>query len=309
MKVAIIGAGICGLYLAKNLAEKNHTVSVFEKRNKIGKVACSGLFSSRILELIPESKELITNQINSAFIYFPKKTVRIDFSKPFFTMSHYDLDNLMYELALRSGANVYFNEEKGIDIKGFDRIIGTDGANSRVRKELNLPTIKYKSGIQVFTSEKSDSQFVETWPTKEGGFIWKIPRGEETEYGIIGSVRSSASLLNKFLSDHKIASEKLSSAMIPFGFSLPNSSHITLCGDSAGMIKPWSGGGVVWGLKAANILIKHFPNFNRYHGEANLFYGPRIFVTGIATKLVYFFGYHIPWLLPKTVRVEGDYLM
>ena len=309
MKVAIVGAGICGLYIAKNLAEKGHEISVFERRKNIGKAACSGLFSSRILQLIPESEKLATNHINAAFIYFPKKTIRLDFSVPFLVMSHAALDRMMYQMAVEKGVKIFLGEEKGIDIKGFDRIIGADGANSRIRKELNLPMAKLKTGIQVFTAQSDSSHFAETWPTEPGGFIWKIPRGEETEYGIIESPRNAALLLNRFLSSHNIKSERLSSATIPFGFRLPSSSYITLCGDSAGMIKPWSGGGVVWGLNAANILIKHFPKFNQYHSEANWFYLPRIIAAGIATKLVYYLGYHIPWMLPKAVKMEGDYLL
>jgi len=62
MKVAIIGAGINGLYLSWKLSEMGHQVTVFEKREKIGKEVCSGLISDRILEFIPESKDLIKNQ-------------------------------------------------------------------------------------------------------------------------------------------------------------------------------------------------------------------------------------------------------
>ena len=56
MKVAIIGAGINGLYLGWKLSEKNHQVTVFERKKQIGEsVVCSGLFSQRILDFIPQS--------------------------------------------------------------------------------------------------------------------------------------------------------------------------------------------------------------------------------------------------------------
>jgi len=83
MKIAIIGAGICGLYLARKLSEKGSEVTVFEKKEKIGKGACSGLFSERILEFIPESEKLIQNQIESVLIHFPKRTLKVKFSRKF----------------------------------------------------------------------------------------------------------------------------------------------------------------------------------------------------------------------------------
>jgi flavin-dependent dehydrogenase len=83
MKVAIVGAGICGLYIAWKLAERGEEVTVFEKREKIGKEVCSGLFSKRILEFIPESQKLIQNQIDSVLIHFPRRNLKIFSNKPF----------------------------------------------------------------------------------------------------------------------------------------------------------------------------------------------------------------------------------
>ena len=108
-KVAIVGAGACGLYLARKLAEKNNEVTVFEKRRIIGKQVCSGLFSQRILNLVPESKELIENRIDYCLIHFPKKTLKIRFAKKFFVMSHAKLDNLLAVLAEKAGAKIILN--------------------------------------------------------------------------------------------------------------------------------------------------------------------------------------------------------
>ena len=106
-KVAIIGGGICGLYLAWKLSEKGYKVTLFEKNKKIGKEACSGLFSKRILDFIPESKKLIQNQIEYALLHFPKKTIRIDFSRNFFVMEHARLDRLVLSLAQKMGLKLF----------------------------------------------------------------------------------------------------------------------------------------------------------------------------------------------------------
>jgi len=184
MKVAIIGAGASGLYLAWKLSEKGHKVIVFEKKEKIGKKVCSGLFSERILDFIPQSQKLIQNQIEHAKIHFPKRTLKISFSKKFFVMNHCELDKLIATLAESSGAKIILNNQIDSIPEGFDRIIGCDGARSQIRKSLGLKDPQFYLGIQGFISKKVDSNFVETWPTKSG-FVWKIPRRKEIEYGII----------------------------------------------------------------------------------------------------------------------------
>jgi flavin-dependent dehydrogenase len=308
MKVAIIGGGICGLYLSWKLSEKGYDVTLFEKKKKIGKEACSGLFSERILDFIPGVEKLIENQIDYTLLHFPQKTLKIKFSRKFFVTSHAHLDRLVAKLGQKSGAKIALNQNITSLPDGFERIIGCDGTLSQVRKSLGLREPGFRMGIQGFVFKKDDSPFVETWPT-ENGFLWKIPRGKEIEYGIIEKPDRAKKIFDHFLREKSISLERIVSATIPQDLIIPDNLRVTLCGDAAGLTKPWSGGGVIWGLIASDILLKNFPDFLKYKKEVKRFFLPRILFSKIVTRLVYFLGFKAPWLLPRNYKIESDFLL
>ena len=308
MKIAIIGGGITGLYLSWKLSKTGFKVTVFEKKKEIGKEACSGLFSKRILEFIPESKRIVQNEIKFVLIHFPKKTITINFSKSFLVINHSLLDKLVADLAKKEGVEIILNHPVDSIPQFFDKVIGCDGPRSVIRKKLNLPELNYRLGILGFISEENSSDFVETWPVKNG-FIWKIPRGQKTEYGIISDPKKAKTLFQDFLKKHNLKIEDQKTGLIPFGFSIPSNSSVTLCGDASGLTKPWSGGGVIWGLNAADILLKNFPDFLKYRKEVKKIFFLKIVFSKIAVKLVYFLGFNAPWLLPEKREIESDFLI
>lgn len=308
MKVAIIGAGINGLYLAKKLADLKNEVTVFDKKKEIGNSVCSGMFSRRLLDFIPESESLAENRIKSVKIHFPKKTIDAFFSKEFLIIDHSKLDKLAASLAQKSGAKIILESHIKEMPKGFDFVIGCDGYDSFVRKSLNLLEPELRLGIQGFTPLTEDKyDYVEVWPQKSG-FIWKIPRGKEIEYGIISKPFTAALLLNNFLKKRSISLNSIKSKLIPQAVIIPRNNKISLCGDAAGLTKPWSGGGVIWGLFAADMLVRNFPDLDKYSKEANGFFSKKVFISKIALKLAYFFGFKFPIIIPKKVKIESDFL-
>ena len=306
--IGIIGGGICGLYLAWKFARLGEKVEVFERKKEIGNEVCSGLFSERILNFLPQSHKLVKNEINSAVIHFPKKDINVRFSKRFFVMSHFELDRLVASLAREAGAEIYLNRNIEELPQGFEKLIGCDGANSVLRRKLNLPNPAFRLGIHGFVKKRTTDSFVDVWPCKDG-FIWKIPRGNEIEYGAIAKPETAKKLLNDFLTKNNISLGNINSKIIPQGLVIPDNQSITLCGDAAGLTKPWSGGGVVWSLIAAEILLKTFPDFSDYRARMKRFFLPKIIFSKSATKLIYFSGFKTPWLLPNSAKIEGDFLL
>ncbi len=346
MKIAIVGAGVCGLYLAKNLAQKGNEVFVFEKKKTIGKACCSGLFSARLFDFFPEARRLETNQIGSCIIDFPKRTIRIKFRPRFSVIDHAQLDLLAGALATQAGANIRTGQN--IDpakleklFSEYDRVIGADGALSTVRDYVckdcagqthadlhglrvsdprKNSSLKFWLGIQGFEQKRDNSDFVETWATKNG-FLWKIPRGNDIEWGIMEKPDLAPKLFNEFIQPgfnpccatgvepRQIKIENIKSAIIPQGLVIPKNKKITLCGDASGLTKPWSGGGVIWNLTQADQLLKNFPDFIQYRKDATRFFNLRIMAGKAAKFCAYTAGFHFPWIIPQNINLDGDYLL
>ncbi len=326
MRVGIIGAGPIGSYLGQKLSESGEEVFIFEKKRSVGKEACSGLISSRLWDHVPKKKLLIENKINYSVLHFKNKSVKINFNPEMHVVSRTKLDKYFVKRAEKSGARIFKNHElrrvfhfknhrpqisvqnkRKTKVFEFDRLIGCDGSDSSVRKQMKLSQPKMRTGIIVYKNKRDKSNFVDIWPTNNG-FTWRLPRGKKTEYGILEDIHNAKREFNKFSRKNKVSRKKLISSLVPQGLITSGSNNVALCGDAAGLTKPWSGGGIIWGLRAADMLVESFPNIQRYNRKLNKTFSPRIFYSKLVEKLIKFTANNIHQLIPKELTIDSDWV-
>jgi digeranylgeranylglycerophospholipid reductase len=318
LKVAVVGGGVIGLYISWKLSEAGHIVSLFDKKKEdtLGKKCCSTLVSERIKDFIPITKECIENKISHCVINFPKGKVKLNFNPKHLALNRELLIDILLDLNKKNGTRIILGQEIKKVPQGFDRVIGCDGAFSVVRRSLNLPDPKIKNGIQAYSLIKSNSSTVETFTYSDiFGFCWKIPKGNKIEYGALGNQLEVKKKIDKIFAINGVEKDYLLAAAIPCprfplfkaGLIFPKERDITLCGDAMGLTKPWSGGGIIWGLHAADILIKTFPDFKKYKKETVRFFKFKIIKGQISNYLVQTIGKRFPIILPKEMTYDNDF--
>ena len=307
-KIAIVGSGIIGIYIALRLKEKGFDVFLYDKKKEedLGFKPCSTLVSERIKQFLCFSDDCIENTINVCKIHFPKKTIELHFNPKHLVLNRDKLIKEQLVLLKERGVELRLGEEiKSIPVE-FDYVIGCDGPFSIVRKELGLKDPEMKIGMQVFVDKKDNANFTDTFPIKSG-FLWKIPKGDCVEYGILSKSLKAKDILMDFLNKENTEEKKVFAAPVPLGMIFSKDKRVALCGDAMGLTKPWSGGGIIWSLYAASALVETFPDFKEYERKVRQFFRYKMLKGRMANKLVNFIGFSFPYIIPSKINYDNDF--
>lgn len=277
---AVVGVGPPGARFARRAAERGHRVVAFEQGELGRPLACSGHVSLDVWDYVPESarEDLFQNEIRGARFHlggadsrpyaFYKRTPVSN------AIDRVGLDRTLAGLAQDAGADVRDHHtvtgvDEGSDhvevsVKGPDgeftvaarMVVGSDGPRSRVRRELGLPEPgEFLHGVLAFDPEPDDADFVDVHLTVPGFFAWRIPRGDAgVEYGLAASPgRDVGAMFDDLVADYGVDVEHRCSGAIPIG---PPETVTTrrglLLGDAAGQTKPFTGGGILYGMRSAD---------------------------------------------------------
>ena len=271
--VLIAGAGPVGLYLADLLGKSGLSATVLEEHERIGSPNhCSGLVSRNLDSFVKPSREWIEHEVSGAVIRCGNSFVRL--RKP--RTAAYVIDRSRFDASLAEGLDVALGVrvegvsagEEGVaqgkgDISVKTRrgtfrskiLIGCDGANSIVARYFGSRPKKLLMGVIGITKEENYSENVEIIIDKKAspdGFFWKIPRGRTTEYGLFSNNVDFLDLERFF----GLKGYERRAGLIPLGPGKTYFPRTLLVGDAAGMSKPWSGGGLIYGFTAARIAAK-----------------------------------------------------
>lgn len=278
---AVVGMGPPGAHFARRAAQKGYDVVGFE-RGEVGQpLACSGHVSRDIWDYLPDSarEELLQNEIIGARFHLGGPGSK---AYPFYkqepvsnVINRIALDRMLADLATEAGATVRdehtvtgleeghrsveltVRNSEGEETVEARMVVGADGPRSTVRRQLGLPDPdELLSGVLVHTTEADHGDFVDVHVNVPTFFGWRIPRGEAgVEYGLAAPPEYDITgRLDDLLAGYGVESYERFAGAIPIGPpETVTSRRGFLLGDAAAQTKPFTGGGILYGLRAAEV--------------------------------------------------------
>lgn len=280
--VSIVGAGVIGLTLARELASRGIDTTVYDSKRSVSEGAekASGIFSVAGLGRsgIPY-KDALVNTLDGATLWAGKESLRIKSKETkAYVLDRGVLAELCKKEAEAAGANVILG--KRLDRKALLEIasdkdnilVGADGAVSTVASVFNFPStnehiLTYKAEYDHASIE--DRHMVGLYFSNKIAyrfFGWSCPYADDRiELGIGISSRAkitSTAAFKKFVESGMVDSV-VGNARQRNGFAsiIPLTArtrtvkgNVALVGDAAGQVKATTGGGVIFGALCAKSL-------------------------------------------------------
>jgi digeranylgeranylglycerophospholipid reductase len=291
--VLVIGAGPAGLLATNEIAKRGYAVTVLEEHAKVGEPDhCAGLLSTSGLKRlgIKPPQEIIQNTVEGARIYSPGGfSITIERGKREANVINRRLfDAWLASRAKDAGAEVITQAKAQEVLRENGRINGilvktdnntemmakafviAEGSRCLLSGKLKFPIVPKSSKHPAFQYEVSgvdiEENIVEMFYGKNvapGFFAWIIPLGENRARIGLATQDRAKPRLDNLMSHHKIISSRMKGAKIERSLGgivlvgMPISKMVientVVVGDTAGIVKATTGGGVILGGITAKV--------------------------------------------------------
>ncbi|MEM1661880.1 MAG: NAD(P)/FAD-dependent oxidoreductase [Desulfurococcaceae archaeon] len=289
-EVAVVGAGPAGLLTA--LFINNYDIKVFEEHRHVGiPKHCAGFVGLETYKILTalSSKEILDRAFDSVVFHTPRGSFKIDFPKPFiFRVNRPLLEEKLLDRVLSKGVEVNFgskvkpaNKPGSIVIDGyeysFEWIIASDGLCSYFRRKYLGFKTRFLYGLNALFRQKGsvDEVHIIYSDLTPCFFTWYATTSDG--YGFLGygshgyvDLFKISRLVEKKVGVKLLERIEIYGGLIPFGVMLrkPVLNNVLFIGDSAYMIKPYTGGGLGIISRLAPIMGMSIDkgNFTEYLG-------------------------------------------
>lgn len=279
----VVGAGPAGSRFAQQAATGGDDVLVLE-RGEIGRpLACSGHVSTDIWDYLPEGArdEILQNEIIGARFHVDgpgSRSYRFYRDDPISNViDRVGLDRTLATAAVEAGAEIRTRHTvTGIETEADHvriryriggtietvraaMVVGCDGPGSRVRTALGLADpVELLTGLLGFDQTSDSGDYVDVHLIAPRFFAWRIPRGDAgVEYGLAAPPNAiPRDRFDRFTAAYGATIETVCSGAIPIGPpDRVTGSRGLLIGDAAAQTKPFTGGGILYGMRAADHAV------------------------------------------------------
>ena len=295
MNIAIIGAGPVGCYAGYLLAKSgHHQVSIYEQKSQLGiPIQCTGLLTSDFNQFNLDLTSSLVNTFSSLTVNSPSQQLKLQQTE--YLVCRQKFDNYLADLAKEAGVKMYLNhhflrkENDYLVIKNRftnnqptnnlptliqikpDVVIAADGPLSPVAKAYGFyhPERKNYVGIQTIIKGNFAPQEYQTFFGKESCpdlFAWIVPESDKLARVGLASIKNTRFYFNNFIKKNNFQVQEITSGIIPFYHPQQQlqKDNCYLLGDAAGFVKATTLGGIIPGMKQAEILADCLNNHKNY---------------------------------------------
>jgi geranylgeranyl reductase family protein len=280
----VVGAGPAGSRFARRAAEEGYDVLAFEQGEVGDPLACSGHVSTDIWGFTDEDArdELLQNEIVGARFHVggPNSDAHRFYKRDVVSnvIDRVGLDRHLADLARDAGAAVREHhtvtavderhDRVAVTVRGPDGtdtveakiVAGCDGPRSRVRDELGLPEPgELLHGVLGFDADADEEDYVDVHLSAPRFFAWRIPRGDAgVEYGLAAPPGDDVGQrFDQLVDGYDADPHRRCSGAIPIGPPETVTGHRGfLLGDAAAQTKPFTGGGILYGMTSADHAVR-----------------------------------------------------
>jgi len=290
MNITIIGAGPIGCYCGYLLAKAGKEVDIYEEHAKIGEpIQCTGLLTSDFDEFNLPKESFLVNTFRQIEVNSPNHTCSIKQKE--YLVDRTKFDNFFAELAKKAGARIHLlhsfvrKEGKALVIKNLkdkteqllesEIVVAADGPLSKTAKAYELycgERINYQ-GIQALVEGRFNPSTYQTFfghKVCPDLFAWIVPESNtKARVGLASTSKDARKMFETFMQDYNFEVIEMQAGMIPL--YCPEQKLVRdncyLLGDASTFVKATTLGGLIPGLKQAEVLADCLNHNKDYEKE------------------------------------------